>query len=566
MATSVEEPEQVASSTEELSIESPIHPSSTEAAKRRWWPYLAGLVCLAAIGFGVYRYFNATVVVTTGPLLTHVVERGDLIVSVVEQGTLESKENLEIKCKVRGENTIIWVIENGSTVEEGQELLRLDTLAIEDAINERSKYALWSLSGAEQAAAHARRSAIAIKAYLEGTFVTELKNLEKDLAIAESNLRTEENMRKHTRRMFERGYVSELDLEERDFAVTQAALTVDEKKTAIEILKKFRKKEELERLKGDLKAAQANQSSLEERAKMDGTRRDLAVEELSHCVVKAPKAGMVIYPKAKAWERQPDVEEGATVHRNQTLLLMPDLANMQVKVGIHESIVERIEEGLKARIEIPGYKMAGEVISVASVARPAGWWTGNIVKYDTHVGLPQIDGLRPGMSAEVEIVLAEHFDVVRVPVAAVLESVEGDLCWVQTEQGTEKRNLIIGDSNDVFVMVESGISEGEKVVLNPRGSIEEARTLELRSTQDNKDEDAETDQSKKTPAPEAKNSDEEQTIESAEDATATEESQSSTVSQDSDSEKYMHEDSAEAVLKEQPSGPTNESLEDAEES
>lgn len=492
-------------------VESPVQPansfgSSVGSSRLSRWPYWLGGCLLVVAAVALFRSYNAKVVVKKGPLLTHTVERGDLIVSVVEQGTLESKENLEIKCKVRGENTIIWVIENGSIVEEGQELLKLDTLAIEDAINERSKYALWSLSGAEQAAAQARRAEIAIKAYLEGTFVTELKNLEKDRAIAESNLRTEENMRKHTQRMFDRGYVSELDLEERKFAVTQAQLNVEEKITAIEILKKFTKKEELERLKGDLKAAQANQSSLEERAKMDGTRRDLAVEELSQCLVKAPKAGMVIFPKAKAWERQPDIEEGATVHRNQTLLLMPDLENMQVKVGIHESIIERVKEGLKAKIAIPGLKMDGEVTSVASVARPAGWWTGNIVKYDTIVGLPQIDDLRPGMSAEVEIVLAEHFDVVRVPVAAILETVEGDLCWVETENGTERRELVVGDSNDVFVMVESGIEAGEKVVLNPRGSIEEARALELRSTQDSQqDEQSDASTSKEASGTESGN-------------------------------------------------------------
>jgi len=45
------------------------------------------------------------------PELTHKITRGDPIVTVTEQGTLESSDNTEIKCKVRGQNTIIWVIE-----------------------------------------------------------------------------------------------------------------------------------------------------------------------------------------------------------------------------------------------------------------------------------------------------------------------------------------------------------------------------------------------------------------------------------------------------------------------
>ena len=53
---------------------------------------------------------------------THTITRGDLLVTVTEQGTLESSNNLEIKCKVRGDNTIIWVIESGTEVQAGRRI------------------------------------------------------------------------------------------------------------------------------------------------------------------------------------------------------------------------------------------------------------------------------------------------------------------------------------------------------------------------------------------------------------------------------------------------------------
>ncbi len=121
----------------------------------------------------------------TGPKLTHTVTRGELKVSVTEQGVLESSENTEVKCGVRGANTVIWVIENGSQVKKGDVLVRLDTLAIEDAINERTKYAHWSKSGAESSKAQVARAKLAVNEYLEGRYVTQLMTLEKDLAIAE---------------------------------------------------------------------------------------------------------------------------------------------------------------------------------------------------------------------------------------------------------------------------------------------------------------------------------------------------------------------------------------------
>lgn len=435
------------------------------------------LVCGALIGIiaAVNSASRSNTQELLGPALTHVIERGNLVVTVVEQGTLESAENTEIKCKVRGENTIIWVIEPGTTVEEGEVLMRLDTLAIEDSINERSKYALWSQSGAEQAGANARRARLAIDEYLEGRFVVQKKTLEKELAVAEQNLITAENMLRHAQRMLKRGYTSQLEVEEKRYAFEQAKLAVEVKKTEIEVLTTFTKQQEVERLTGDWKAAKANQASLEERAKMDGTRRDLAVEEKEHCVIVAPKRGMVIYPTAKPWEKAPEIEEGATVHRSQTLLLMPDLQNMQIKVGIHESLIDQLAEGLVAKVTLPEMELQGTVTSIASVAQPAGWWTGNLVKYDTIVSLPGVPDLRPGMSAEVEIVMAQHDDVVMVPVAAVLETQTESLCWVKSGENYERRSIALGDSNDIFIVAESGLEEGEEVVLNPRSSIPEAR-------------------------------------------------------------------------------------------
>jgi len=353
-----------------------------------------------------------------GPLLTHTITRGELIVTVTEQGTLESAINTEIKCRVRGQNTIIWVIEAGTEVKPGDELVRLDTLAIEDAIAERTKYAHLTRSGAERAKADVARSELAIPEYLEGRYRSQLMTLEKDLVIAKSNLLTAQNILAHAEKMAERGYVSGLEVDEKTFAVTQAELNVDVKKTQIDVLKRFTKAMELETLNGNLNVARARFAAEAERSQQDAERRDLALEELEHCVIKAGRSGLVIYPTAEEWKRAPEIEEGATVHRDQVLLLMPDLSRMQVKVGIHESMVDRIKPGLGARVTLPDKTLDGEVSSVASVAGAAAWWTGIVVKYDTIVTLPSTEGLKPGMSAEVEVFIDRHADVLTVPVAA----------------------------------------------------------------------------------------------------------------------------------------------------
>jgi len=447
---------------------------------RRWTRALLAIGALAVLASAAMLIPRTGASQESGPELSHTITRGDLIVTVTEQGTLESADSTEIKCRVRGQNTIIWVVESGSIVKPGDALVRLDTLAIEDAIAERTKVAHLTRSGAERAKADMARAELAIPEYLEGRYLTELMGLEKDLAIAMSNERTAQNMLDHVEMMAERGYVSGLELQEKRFAVTQAELHVGVTQTRIKVLKEFTKAMELETLKGDLNAARARYAAEAERAQMDVERRDLAVEELEHCVVKAERGGLVIYPSAEEWKRAPEIEEGATVHSDQTLLLTPDLSQMQVKVGIHESIIDRIKPGLAARITLPDQTLDGEVVSVAPVTRPAGWWTGNVAKYDTIIKLPSIPGLKPGMSAEVEIIVDRHENVLTIPVTAVVENEQGAFCWVMTTEGTKQRSVELGDTDDNFAVVTTGLQQGDEVILDPLASIEEAQTWALK--------------------------------------------------------------------------------------
>jgi HlyD family secretion protein len=416
----------------------------------------------------------------SGPKLTHTITRGDLIVTVTEQGTLESAVNTEIKCKVRGaEIPIIWVIEGGTEVKLGDELVRLETLVFEDRIDEVSKWAHMTRSAAERSKADVARAELAISEYLEGRYRSEMMTLEKDLAIAESNLRTAQNMLGHAKMMAERGYVSELEVQEKKFAVTQSELNVGVKKTEIDVLKEFTKKMQLETLNGNVNASKARHEADKERAKSLEVQLGLCQADLEYCVVKAEKSGMVIYPTGKPWEYVPEIEEGATVYMGQTMLLMPDLSQMQVKVGIRESFIDRMKPGLNARVSLPDKTLDGEVSSVASVTGPAGWWNGNTVRYDTIIKLPSVQGLMPGMSAEVEVIIERHENVLTIPVAAVVETAEGDFCWVKTAEGVKRRSLQLGDTNDVFTVVEAGLKAGDEVVLHPF-ALEEVQTEDLK--------------------------------------------------------------------------------------
>ena len=192
---------------------------------------------------------GATSTQESGPKLTHTLTRSDLVVTVTEQGTLESSNNTEIKCKVRGTATVLWVVEAGTVVKPGDELVKLDTSTIEDNINQKKITYQQALATHTQSETDVAVAQIAITEYLEGAYPSQLKTLEKDLAIAESHLRSAQNVLEHSHRMFRKGYVSKLEVESSEFTVTQARLELEVKQTEIDALERFTKAKEIETLK-----------------------------------------------------------------------------------------------------------------------------------------------------------------------------------------------------------------------------------------------------------------------------------------------------------------------------
>ncbi len=430
------------------------------------------LVASGLIAFAILPEPSAN---TSVEVPTYTVDQREVVVSVTEQGTLESANNTEIKCRVRGDNTITFVIESGTQVEEGAILIQLETLAIEEEISERTKFFHLAESAAARSRADVERAKIAIDEYQQGLFPSELASLKKDLAVAESRMLNATNRLNHSRMMSRSEYASELEVEEREFAAKQASLNVDLIQTRIEVLKEYTQQEEMVRLRGELQAAIATHEADLETALADKKRLDRALEELELCTIRAKRAGLVIYPNSQQWEEAPEIEAGATVKKDQTLLLMPDLGQMQVKVGVHESVIDRMKTGMAANVTLNRKPVSGQVSYVASVAQPAGWWTGNVVKYDSIVSLPNLSGLRPGMSAEVEVIFGQYPEALAIPANACVESSDGFVCWVKKNGQVLRRELDLGDGNEMFIVVRSGLQSGEQVILDPLTHLPEAQ-------------------------------------------------------------------------------------------
>jgi HlyD family secretion protein len=242
------------------------------------------------------------------------------------------------------------------------------------------------------------------------------------------------------------------------------------------LLERFSKPKTLKELESKLQTAEAKLAASTAAAELELARLERTQQQLEHGVIRAEVEGLAMYPSVAEWMQEPDIKKGATVHEDQVLLIIPDLKQMQVKLGVHESKVDRVKPGMRARMRLKDKEIAGEVVSVASMTKPTGWWNGNMVRYDTIVKLDQQPGLKPGMTGAVEVFLSQYDDVLRAPVAAVIEENGEFWCWVDSLRGRPvKTSVKLGDTDDKFIIVESGLSEGDRVVLNPRDLLEEAQ-------------------------------------------------------------------------------------------
>jgi HlyD family secretion protein len=178
---------------------------------------------------------------------------------------------------------------------------------------------------------------------------------------------------------------------------------------------------------------------------------------------------------------------GGTSTASGPLAQIADLSTISVDVEVNEIDVSDVKVGQQAQVTftaIPGLELQGTVKSVASVASNAnagstGTATGagtGVVTFKATTVIDQPDNrLRPGMSSNVKIVTKVLENVLLVPSAAVTE--EGETAYVNVPTGqdglqTERREVVVAGRTTSQVAIESGLQEGERVVVsNPIASL-----------------------------------------------------------------------------------------------
>ncbi len=354
------------------------------------------------------------------------VEKGDLAKSVVATGKVTPITKVEVKSKASGIVKKL-LVDYGDHVKKGQLLAQLDKIEIEAQVAQSQAALEAAQANLKSSQADFERA----KVDAEGPDVPVLKRA-YDRAIG----------------MAKDGVVSASALDDAQKNYEMALNKQNVSKAQVTVLKA-----KIAQASAQVQQDQANLTQLE--------------EQLSYTDIISPIDGIVL---------SRDVEMGDAVSSilvlgsSATLVMtLGDTSEVYVKGKVDESDIGKVYLGQRARIKVESFKdktFDGKVTKIS----PMGVEKDNVTTFEVRVSIQNPGGeLKAEMTANAEIILEEHKNVLQIPEGAILydkdKKASVEVPNPKGKEGKDKVAVNIGISNGAKTEVLSGLKEGDQVVL-----------------------------------------------------------------------------------------------------
>ena len=191
-------------------------------------------------------------------------------------------------------------------------------------------------------------------------------------------------------------------------------------------------------------------------------------DAMNNYTITAPISGTIIEKDAKV---------GDAVKAGDTLCIVYDLSYLDMSINVDELQISSISVGQKVQITadaVPDKTYVGTVTRVSM----KGTSNGGTTTYPVTIRIDDTDGLRPGMNANAEIVVAEANNALVVPNAAVVRgsyvlvtkdspSAANADTAMEAPEGFVYVPVKTGVSDDDYTQIVSGIQEGDTIGYDP---------------------------------------------------------------------------------------------------
>jgi HlyD family secretion protein len=392
--------------------------------RKTWlWAGLTALVVVVVLGVVAAARGNTT---KFEPSQLAKAERGDIARSVVATGKVQPITKVEVKSKASGIVTRLDTDINAQ-VKQGQVLAQLDQQEILDQVAAQKA----QLAAAESNARAAAASIDYDKVNAEAPDLPMYKHTyERNLQMSKEGVVSQQALDDAQQK-----YLA--DLNTRDKAVAQ--ITVDTSKLR----------------QAEAQVAQ-NKASLKQ-----------LEEQLGYTTITSPMDGVIL---------SRDVEIGDAV---SSILVLGSTATLVMTIGdinqvyvqgkVDESDIGKVYLGQAARIKVESFKdktFQGKVTKIA----PLGVEKDNVTTFEVRVSIDNPGGeLKANMTANAEILLEEHKNVLTVPEQAVLydkdRNASVEIPDPKQKTGRRKVDIKAGISNGTKTEILAGLNPGDTVIL-----------------------------------------------------------------------------------------------------
>ena len=398
--------------------------AASRKSKKFWiWLGVGIFVIVLLLGIGLMHLASGS---SIDPNKLGKVTRGDVARSVVATGKIQPITKVEVKSKASGIVEKLFVDIN-NVVHKGQELAQLDQQEI-------------------VAQVEAQRAQLASAEANVGTYEA---NVEQDKVNASApDLPMYKATLDRNREMQKEGVVSRQALDDANKDYLAALTRRDNSKAQIGV-----DTARLKQARAQVQQAQAGLKQLE--------------EQLSYTTIVAPMDGVIL---------SRDVEIGDAVSSilvlgsTATLVMTEgDINDVYVQGKVDEADIAHVYMNQPARIKVESFRdrvFNGKVTKIA----PLGVEKDNVTTFEVRVSIDNPGGeLKANMTANAEIILDEHKNVLMVPESAVMydnqKNASVEIPDKKQKEGKRKIPVKVGISNGSVTEVLSGLKEGELVVL-----------------------------------------------------------------------------------------------------
>ncbi len=446
------------------------------------------------------------------------VEQGSFEITVPASGNLVAQNQVEIRNTLDGNAAIAEIVAEGSAVNAGDILLRLDDESVRERITDAKETLVKAEAAVEAdeaaleitrksressmsaAAVSVDQARLALLAWREGEVVSQRNALKLAVRTATKDFNRLRDKYEKSLKLRERDFISQNDLEQDEIAMIRAEAALSKANLDQEVYEKytFQKEEQAresartqaveekdridQRTAAQVRSAETKLEASQANLVSKTDRLDRLEVQLGATTVAAPSSGMVVYGSTIERDRRNENESalrvGSTVHRNQLLIVLPDTSQMAAKVKVNEALSGLIIAGQTAIIRtdaLPDQVFEGTVHSVGVLAEDGGWRDPNRRDYSVRVDLHDIStySLKPSMRCTARILVEVVDEATFVPVHAIHRRGRTTFVYVRANNGFDERIVELGRSSDRYVEITGGLGGGDEVLLRdpPAGSV-----------------------------------------------------------------------------------------------